>query len=103
MRPEFITAVSVDTNSGAYHQASVADVPRERGHGPFLRVHDGVLDDVRLAGHLLGEVALHPARRSAGFGQQTSGNEAVGWSHLPENDVLGQDMVTVEKENQDVA
>lgn len=44
---------------------------------------------------MLWKVALHPARRSASFGQQTSGNEAVGWSNLSENDVLSQNMVTV--------
>lgn len=44
-----------------HHEASVADVPRERGHGPFLRVHNGVLDDVCRAGHVLRKVALHPA------------------------------------------
>ena len=75
----------------------MADVPRECGHGPFLRVHNRVLDDVRLAGHVLWKVPLHPARGSASFGQQTSGNEAVGWSHLSENDVLCQNMVTVEE------
>lgn len=77
----------------------MADVPGECGHGPFLRVHNGVLDDVRRAGHVLWKVPLHPARRSACFGQQTSGNEAVGWSDLSEDNVLRQDMVTVgEKE-----
>lgn len=78
-----------------YHKASMADVPRESGHGPFLRVHNGVLDDVRRAGHVLWKVALHPAGWSASFGQQTSGNEAVGWTDLPENDVLCQNMVAV--------
>lgn len=73
----------------------MADVPCECGHGPFLRVHNRILDDVRGAGHVLRKIALHPTRRSASFGQQTSGNEAVGWGHLPENDVLCQNMVTV--------
>lgn len=76
----------------------MADVPCERGHGPFLRVHNGILNDVRRAGHVLWKVALHPAWRSASFGQQTSGNEAVGRRNLPENDVLGQNMVTVPME-----
>lgn len=52
-----------------YHKASMAYVPRERGHGPFLRVHNGVFDDVRRAGHVLWKVALHPAWWSASFGQ----------------------------------
>lgn len=72
----------------------MADVPGQSGHGPFLRVYDGVLDDVRRVGHVLWEVPLHPARCAAGFGQQTSGNEAVGRSNFSENDVLRQDMVT---------
>lgn len=77
----------------------MADVPCERGHGLFLRVHDGVLDNVGRAGHLLWQVALHPAGRSASFGQQASGNEAVGRTNLPENDVLCQNMgATVMKE-----
>ncbi len=80
-----------------YHEASMTDVPCECGHGPFLRIHNRVLDDVRWAGHVLWKVPLHPARRSAMFGQQTSGNEAVGWSNLSENDVLRQNMVTVGK------
>lgn len=46
---------------------------------------------------MLWKVPLHPARRSASFGQQTSGNEAVGWGNLPENDVLSQYMVTEEE------
>lgn len=66
----------------------MADVPCECGHGPFLRVHYRVLDDVCRAGHLLWKVPLHPARPSASFGQQTSGHEAVGRSNLSENDVL---------------
>lgn len=78
----------------SYHEASVADVPCECGHGPFLRVHNGILNDVCWAGHVLWKVALHPAWRSASFGQQTSGNEAVGRSNLSENDVLSQNMVT---------
>lgn len=78
-----------------YHEASVADVPCESGHGLFLRVHNRVLNDVCRAGHLLWKVRLHPARRSARFGQQSSGFEAVGWSNLPENDVLSQNMVAV--------
>lgn len=73
----------------------MADVPCERGHGPFLRVHNRVLNDVRRAGHVLWKVALHPARPSARFGQQTSGFEAVVRSNLSENDVLSQNMVTV--------
>lgn len=66
----------------------MADVPRHGGQGPLLRVHDGVLDDVRQAGHVLGEVALHPARRAAGLGHQTSGMEAVARRHLAEDDVF---------------
>lgn len=88
------------TQTLPYHQSSVADVPGERGHGPFLRVHNGVLDDVRWAGHLLWKVALHPSRCSASFGQQTSGNQAVGWCNFPEDDVLRQNMVTVGDYNQ---
>lgn len=30
----------------AYHETSMADVPRQCGHGPFPRIHYGVLDDV---------------------------------------------------------
>lgn len=77
----------------------MADVPCEGGHGPFLRVHNRVLDDICRAGHLLWKVGLHPARCSARFGQETSGKEAVCWSNLSENDVFSQNMVTVgEKE-----
>lgn len=73
----------------------MADVPCECGHGPFLRVHNRVLNDVCRAGHVLWKVPLHPARRSARFGQETSRNEAVGWSNLSENDIFSQNMVTV--------
>lgn len=79
----------------------MADVPRECGHGPFLRVHDGVLDDVRRAGHVLWKVALHPARGTASFGQKTPGNEAVGWGNLSENYIFSQDMVTVKEEEEE--
>jgi len=72
----------------------VADVPGERGHGPLLGVHDGVLDDVGRAGHVLRQVALHPARPAARLGQQAPGLQAVGRCDLSEDDVLGQDMVT---------
>lgn len=77
------------------HESRVGDVPGQGGHGPRLRVHHGVLNDVGLAGHVLGEVALHPARRAARFGQQTSGNQTVAGSNLPEDDVLRQNMITV--------
>lgn len=43
---------------------------------------------------MLWKIALHPARSAACFGQKTSGNEAVAWSHLSENDVFSQNMVT---------
>lgn len=72
----------------------MADVPCECGHGPFLGVHNGVLDDVRRAGHVLRKVPFHPARRSANFGQQTPRNQAVGWCNLSEYYVLSQNMVT---------
>lgn len=75
----------------------MADVPCECGHGPFLRVHNRVLNDVCRAGHVLWKVPLHPAGSSASFGQQTSGNEAVSWGNLSENDVLSQNMVTAGK------
>lgn len=50
---------------------------------------------------MLWEVALHPARRSARFGQQASGNEAVCWGDFSENDVLRQHMVTAGTEGKD--
>lgn len=71
----------------------MSNVPGDCGHGPVLWVDNRVLDDVRQAGHLLGQELFSPAWGSVGFGQQASGDEAVVWSHLAKNDVLGQDMI----------
>lgn len=43
---------------------------------------------------MLGKISLHPSRRMAGFGQQTSGNEAVVGGNLSENNILRQHVVT---------
>lgn len=46
---------------------------------------------------MLWKILLHPSRCPARFGQKSSGNEAVGWGDLPENNVLSQDMVTTKQ------
>lgn len=71
----------------------MADVPGDSGHGLGPGLHDGVLNNVGWAGHVSRQVLLSPAGHAARLGQQTPWNKAVVWSHLPENDVLRQDMV----------
>lgn len=71
MRPcvHFIQCgVLAEGHRESYHETSVADVPRQCGHGPLLWVHNGVLNDISRARHVLWKIALHPARRSARFG-----------------------------------
>lgn len=75
----------------------MADVPGESDHGPFLGIHYRVLNDVSLACHVAGQKLFCPAWCSAGFGQESSGNEAIIRSHLPKDDVFCQHMITTEK------
>lgn len=75
----------------------MADVPRESHHGPSLGIHYRVLYDVGLACHVAGQKPFRPAWHSAGFGQESSGNEAIIRSHLPKDDVFCQHMITREK------
>lgn len=75
----------------------MADVPGERDHGPFLRIHYRVLDDVGLACHVAGKKLFRPAWHSADFGQEATGKEAIIRSHLPKDDVFRQHVITTEK------
>lgn len=75
----------------------MADVPGERDHGPFLRIHYRVLDDVGLACHVAGKKLFRPAWHSADFGQESTGKEAIIRSHLPKDDVFRQHVITTEK------
>lgn len=79
----------------------MADVPGESDQAPLLGIHHRVLDDVSLACHVAGQKLFCPAWCSAGFGQESSGNEAIIRSHLPKDDVFGQDMITTEKKRED--
>lgn len=72
----------------AHHHTSVADVPGESGHGPALRIHYRVLNDVSLLCHVSRQKLLRPARSSACFGQETSGHQTVVWSDFPKYDVF---------------
>lgn len=83
--------------TSSHHETCMADVPGESHHGPFLGIHYRVLDDVGLACNVAGQKLFCPAWCSAGFGQESSGNEAIISSHLPKDDVFCQHMITREK------
>lgn len=101
-----VSVISVERSQGflrlcvSHHESGVADVPRERHHGPLLRIHHGVLDDVRLTCLVGGQKLFSPSRHSTSFGQESAGNETIVHGHLPKDDVFSQDMVTVEKERE---
>lgn len=78
----------------------MADVPGESDHGPCLGIHYRVLNDVGLACHVAGQKLFCPTWHAAGFGQESTGNEAIFRSNLPKDDVFCQHMVTTEKRSE---
>lgn len=56
----------------SHHQGVVIKVPGLGSECVCVRVHDGVLQDINCAGHVVGKDALRPSWEVVGFCEQST-------------------------------